>query len=75
MSTGIPLPSSRTVTVPSELIFTLIFLQKPANAYQPPHIPYGVNQSSIIPGLFLTASKPLRTLIELSTTIIYHVKM
>ena len=32
ISTGIPLPSSLTVMVPSELIFTLIFLQWPASA-------------------------------------------
>ena len=32
MSTGIPLPSSLTVIVPSELIFTWIFLQWPASA-------------------------------------------
>ena len=32
MSTGIPLPSSLTVIVPSELILTFIFLQWPASA-------------------------------------------
>ena len=32
VDTGIPLPSSFTVIVPSELIFTLIFLQYPARA-------------------------------------------
>ena len=32
ISTGIPLPSSFTVIVPFELIFTFIFLQYPANA-------------------------------------------
>ena len=32
ISTGIPLPSSLTVTVPFEFIFTKIFLQYPAKA-------------------------------------------
>ena len=74
MSTGIPRPSSSTVTDPSSLIETLTALQCPANASS---IELSITSytmwcnpdpSSVspmyIPGRLRTASKPFKTVME-----------
>ena len=74
--TGIPLPSSTTVIELSSFIATSIFLQNPANAssillstisYTKWWRPLELVLPMYIPGLFLTASKPSKTWIWLSS--------
>ena len=74
--TGIPLPSSITVIELSSFIETSIFLQNPANAssillstisYTKWWSPLELVLPMYIPGLFLTASKPSKTWIWLSS--------